>query len=516
MVSKKIIGFLIFLLYFAFSIPSFAKTLRIGSGATPTTFDWTQASNLTESAIFLNTQRGLYRYDQLLHKPVKDIAESLTVSSDHQEYIFKINKNAKWSDGRPVFAQDFVYSWLKVLSPSSTSSYLRYLFDIKNAQSYNERKITDSNEVGIKAIDDFTLKVTLNKSYLNWESVTTFWTFSPLRKDQVEKFGSNWSRPGVQLSTGAYTVESYETDKKLVLSKNPYGPPSASNIDKVEIYITHSFSERLADFKSNKIDVAFGVAPSELPKIKKMKELKGFPVARFTYLAPNTKRYPMSNEKFRKAIFYALKHSEFNIKGDTYQLTKTLLPLGQFHTQELLLPAFNSLLAKKALKESGVVLNSKFKLKILSIPYEPFEQLAKETEKQLKENIGINSEISTVSGSSFDTTLALGDYDILIYAWSSKLNTPIDYLTAFSNQSKSTGVFAEGAIYEQFMSTVTNSKDNAQIKKTLIKAQRFLFIDQCLMLPLLYMTDYFLVHPNVENISLNKLSSFDLRSTKIY
>ena len=120
---------LILAFFFTQSLAS-AKTLNVRMTDAPVTLDWNGPSTMLEAPLILNLCEGLFSYEYPSRKLVPAIAESLTKSKDSTEYTFKIRKDAKWSDGKPIVAQDFVDAWLRLLSPQSTSIYIYYLFDL--------------------------------------------------------------------------------------------------------------------------------------------------------------------------------------------------------------------------------------------------------------------------------------------------------------------------------------------------------------------------------------------------
>lgn len=135
------------------------QVLRYNVGAEPQYFDPRKATGIPEFTMLLNLFDGLMRYNTK-GQIEPSIAESYTVSSDGIKWTFKL-RDAKWSNGEPVTAYDFEYSWKKALSPEIASEYAYQLYYIKNGEAYNSGEITNPDEVGVKALDDKTLEVTL-------------------------------------------------------------------------------------------------------------------------------------------------------------------------------------------------------------------------------------------------------------------------------------------------------------------------------------------------------------------
>ena len=116
----------------------------------------------TSYNILNNLMEGLTKFDDSLI-PQPALAESWEISEDGTTYRFKIRENVNWSDGQPLRAQDFEYSWKRILNPATGGHYAYFLYDLENAENYNTGKIKDPNKVGVKALDDQTLEVKLRR-----------------------------------------------------------------------------------------------------------------------------------------------------------------------------------------------------------------------------------------------------------------------------------------------------------------------------------------------------------------
>jgi oligopeptide transport system substrate-binding protein len=128
----------------------------------PPTLDWSLATDNVSINILHNIMEGLAGYDNKL-QPKPALAEKWSVSKDGKTYTYTLRAGVQWSDGTPLTAQHFWDSWERALNPKTASEYAYFLFDVENAQAYNEGKLTDTSKLGFKAIDAKTFQVTLNK-----------------------------------------------------------------------------------------------------------------------------------------------------------------------------------------------------------------------------------------------------------------------------------------------------------------------------------------------------------------
>jgi len=128
------------------------NTINVNIGNEPPTLDWSLAMDGTSYNILNNLMEGLTKFDDSL-VPQPALAESWEISEDGTTYTFKIRGNVNWSDGEPLKAQDFEYSWKRILNPDTGGHYAYFLYDVENAEEYNTGKIDDPDKVGVKALD---------------------------------------------------------------------------------------------------------------------------------------------------------------------------------------------------------------------------------------------------------------------------------------------------------------------------------------------------------------------------
>jgi len=179
------------------------NVFHLNLGTEPPDLDPAKMNDLTSYTVVMALMKGLTQYDEHL-KPVPAIAESWTRSPDGKHYEFHLRKDARWSDGKSVTAQDFVYAWERSLSPEMASDYAIFLFELKNGKTFFEGKLKNFSEVGVKAIDAHTLTVDL-------ERPTPFFFFffaapvaMPVRKDMVDRYGDTWTEAGHYLSNAPF------------------------------------------------------------------------------------------------------------------------------------------------------------------------------------------------------------------------------------------------------------------------------------------------------------------------
>lgn len=155
-------------------------------------------------------------------------AERYEANETGDVYTFYLRQNAKWSDGQPLTAKDYVWAWRRTLDPATANPYASTVYIIKNAQAINEGTITDLTQLGVEAVDDYTLKVTLEQPAGFFPRLAAFPTLYPVRQDVIEKFGADWVEPENIVCNGKYVPTLWEKDVQLVFERNPnyWGEPA--------------------------------------------------------------------------------------------------------------------------------------------------------------------------------------------------------------------------------------------------------------------------------------------------
>ncbi len=240
-------------------------TLQWNLGAEPKTIDPALNSAVDGGHIINNTFEGLMRKDNEGIKPA--MAESYTISDDGTVYTFKL-RDAKWSDGQAVKAQDFEYAWKRALDPAVASEYGFQMFYIKGAQAYYEGTGT-IEDVMIKAIDEKTFEVTLASPTPYFLDLTTFYTFMPVREDVVVQNPEGWAAdPALTVSNGPFKLKEYKVGDRIVLVPNTnYWKADQTKLTQIDAMMIVDQSTALTAYEANELDVIDSVPTSEIPKL---------------------------------------------------------------------------------------------------------------------------------------------------------------------------------------------------------------------------------------------------------
>jgi oligopeptide transport system substrate-binding protein len=226
----------------------------------------------TDYSIYVNAQlfEPLARID---NKGILTLleAKSIEVGADKRTWTITLAPNYKWSNGQPITAADWEYSWKRILDPKLSSEVAAFLVDIENADDYNKGKITDVSKVGIKATGEYTLQVVTAKPAPQFRAILALPYLTPIPKAVVEKTGDKWIAPENILSNGPYKLVSRVNDQSIVMEANPYYGGNKPAIPRIEMTIASGdlCTAQLRAYEADEVDFATCVPSQDIARMRK-------------------------------------------------------------------------------------------------------------------------------------------------------------------------------------------------------------------------------------------------------
>ena len=266
-----------------------SKELNITLAGDIPTLDVSKASDMDSFYMLTNTMEGLTRVDAKgIATPA--MAESWEQSEDGKTWTFKIRKDAKWSNGDPVTAKDFEYSWKRTLNPETASQYGYVMYDIEGASDYNNAKVNNADNVGVKALDDNTLEVKLNRRVNYFDQLMSFCVFFPQNQQFVEaQDGKNGTTAENTVYNGPFDMTTWKMDDLCVLSKSPtYWDKNSVKLNKVNLKVVKDSNAAINLYETDQIDVV-GLSSENVDKYKDSKEFMTTKKAETYFLLLNNK-----------------------------------------------------------------------------------------------------------------------------------------------------------------------------------------------------------------------------------
>ena len=464
-----------------------------------------------------STMEGIYRIGKN-SKVEPGLATKTEVSKDGLTYTFTLRKNDKWSNGDPVTAQDFVYSWRRTVDPKTGSQYA-YLFDvIANANDIIAgKKAVDT--LGIKAEGKYKLVVTLEKKLPYFKLLMGFPVFFPQNQNVVEKYGKKYGTAAKYLVyNGPFKMEGWSGSNlswKLVKNKN-YWDKKDVKLSQINFSVNKSTTTSYNLYQSKKLDYT----PLSTEQAKQLKGKDGYQVlkeARTNYLEFNETNKVFANKKIRQALSYAVNRQ---VLADKVLGAGTLPSLGivsrdlAFNKGKDFAVAakttagvtYNKAKAQKLLKEGlAEVGQSKLSFTLLGDDTDVSKQVTESLQSQIQQTLP-DVDVS-VSNVPFKTRLQRsedGDFDVVVSAWGADFADPISFLDLFTSDNSYNNGKWKNAEYDKLI-TASKTTDAGNVDKRwddMVKASKILSEDQGVA-PLYQLNVAYMLNPSVKGVIQN-------------
>lgn len=491
------------------------QIINIGNGGEPKDLDPHIVTGVPEFRILLNTFEALVAKDPKTLEPIPGVAESWKISKDGKVYTFKLRKNAKWSNSDAVTAQDFVYSWTRLLLPATASEYNYQGFYIKGARDFNAGKTKDPSTLGIKALDPHTLEVTLENPTPFFLSLLYHHSLMPVHKATIEKFGVRWTRPENIVSNGAFMVKKWEVNKVITLEKNPhYWDAGKVALTQANFFPIEKHDTEEKMFRSKELHVIDEVPLEKMPVWQKDKSgsYVNYPYLGSYFYLFNTKLKPLDNKDVRRALSLAIDRKKLvNFVTRGGQLPGTLLtPPGTGGYKPIArLPEDLSQIkkAKELLAKAGFPDGKGFpKLDILYNTNENHKKIAEAIQQMWKENLGIDVGLFNQEWKVYLDAQHSLNYQIARKGWIADYNDPNTFLDMFVTDGGNNNTGWSNKKYDNLIAAAAKEKSQEKRFKIFQEAEDIL-LDELPIMPIYIYTRNILLsrdvqgwHPNVEDI----------------
>lgn len=307
-------------------------TLVVNNATEVQTLDPGLARGQPEHRITLALFEGLAAYDPKTLEPVPGVAEKWEISPDGKTYTFHL-RDCEWTDGRKVTAGDFVYAWTRVLDPATPTDYAHILFFIKGAEAFRLKKNPDRASVGLRAKDDRTLVVELENPCPFFLELCAFFVYNPVRKDVIEKHGTQWTRPENIVVNGPFKVASWKPTDSIVLEKNPkYWDAAKVKLPKIKFLPIENRSTAWGLYKEDQCDWVTTLPVELIEEIVKRPDYHGDTFLGTYYYSFNVTHPALKDKRVRKALALAV---------DRETLTSKITKQGQVPAYHFAPPSFD-------------------------------------------------------------------------------------------------------------------------------------------------------------------------------
>ena len=461
------------------------NSLTLNLGGEPDSIDPQLTMGISGGTVDDLIMEGLLRKNKE-GESVPGIAEKWDVSEDGLEWTFHL-RDAKWSNGDPITAEDFRSGWIRALDPKTAAENAGMLFMIKNGEEFNAGKVNEE-EVGIRVMDNKTLVVELKTPTPYFDDLVTFKAYMPLNeKFYNEKGDKYFTEPENTISSGPYLLKEWNHESDLKFVKNPdYWDAANVKVENITLKLITDSKAALSSFKNRELDVV-GLTVEQLTEFKDDPKLVKAPDGGMWYLLFNTNLPALKNQKIRRALVMAVDRKELveNVLGGAERYSETFVPAGigmrglskdfyeEVPTKQ---PDFNPEEAKKLLTEGleEVGLTKLPDLEIIFGDSGNTKAIAEYIQENLRKNIGVEVKLSAITGKERIQRTKQRDYQIAINNWTGDFKDPITYLDLFDSSNASNRGDFKNAKYDALVKIVKSTADPAVRVPAMIEMEKII------------------------------------------
>ena len=491
------------------------QAFRMPISNEPPTLDWSLATDSVSFDILTNIMEGLTQYDSNL-EPIPAIAKRWETSNNGKIITYYLRNDVFWTDGEPVTAYDFEYSWKRLLNPATAAQYAYFLFDIENAQEFNSGKISDPSKVGVIAKSDLILEVLLKKPVVYFPSITTFMVTFPQRKDIVEKFGDHWTDPANIVTNGPFKLSNWEHEYKLTLTANESFYEGQPQLDTILAYVIREKTTALTLYETGELEMV-ELPPVAIPHFKKHEEYKNLPQLRGYYYGINVLKPPFDNPLVRRAFAHSIDRARLPLllKGEEIP-SSSWIPKGMFGYNPDIGAKFDPDAGKKLLAQAGYPNGEGLPEIIAMYNTNDTNRLIGEfLQAQWKEHLNVNIQLESQEWKVFLNRLQVDPPQIFRLGWGADFPDPDNFMNLFISSSGNNRLQWNNPRYDELVSLGATLVDLVERKRVYDEAQRILTETEAAIIPLFVATQNLLIKPYVKGFEMNSMELMYLKKVRI-
>jgi oligopeptide transport system substrate-binding protein len=440
---------------------------------------------------------------------IPGVAEKWTVQGT--KWTFILRKNAKWSNGEPVTADDFYFAIKRACDPLTAAEYSYMMYHIKNAEEFNKKKITDFSKVGVKVLDPYTLQIELARPTPFFASILAFPTYFPVSEKHYNLNKKNFSlKPETMLYNGPWKIAKWIKSDRIIVEKNEqYWNKESIKISKIAYLFIRDSNTTINMYKNNQLDLT-AVAGNKLEQFKDSPELKGFDQGTIAYFEYNVNNKFFANKKIRKAFAFAVNRDEYVskvLKGGSmpaYAFVPGLIrgknkSFRQEYGEKLF--SYSTVEAKKLLAEglkeighTGVVT-----VKLMTDDGDRALQSAQYIQENLRAALGVNIVIETVTFGMRLTNMQNKNFDFCFALWGPDYMDAMTYMDLWITNGGNNHTGWGNAVYDAEIRKAQNSGDNNVRMDAMARAEKIL-IEEMAIAPMYVRYRNYVTKPHLKGV----------------
>ncbi len=495
------------------------QTLHMGNLGEPNDLDPATCDTGETFNIIMALMEGLTQYDARTSQPVPAVATRWEVAPDNLNWTFHLRPEARWSNGDPVVAADFVYAYQRMLSPGLAAEYASMLFALKNGRAFYTGKVKDFSQVGAEAVDDHTLVLHLEFPVPYLPTMVCGFAWYPVNRKTIERFGrmdqrgSPWTRPGNYVGNGPFTLTQWTPNQVIRVTKSPtYWNQGHIRLHEVDFYPIEDLFGEEALFRSGGLHMTCSMPPDKIAAYKANPQLRDLlklePIFWTYYYAFNVAKPPFTDARVRRALNYCI---------DRKEIVERVALAGQQPADHLTPPTgggfnataglpFNPELARKLLAEAGYPGGKNFPpVEILFNSNEQHKKIAETLQQMWRRELGIEVTLYNQEGKVWINTIRAKDFQIGRQSWGGDYMDPSTFLDLMLTDNGNNVTNWSNAEYDRLVRKADQGSNQSERFALYQKAEQIL-ADECPLLPIYFYTRANLRRPDVKGWYENPLN----------
>jgi len=483
--------------------------LIVGNGADPDTLDPHLLIGMPEANIVAALSEGLVVLDPDDSRAVRPgVAERWVHSSDYLRWTFHLRRDARWSDGAPLTARDFVYSFRRMLSPALGSEGADLLYVIRNARAYNRRELTEFAQVGIKAPDDHTLELTLEYPAQYLLPMLAGTNFVPVNRVAVEAGGgidnpdNRWARAGTYVGNGPFLLSEWHVNREVLVERNPqYWDAANVALNAVRFLPIDDPKAETQAFLAGELHVTQTVAAGALERLREERPGAVNSEAMLgAYLYEfNTRRPPLDDERVRRALALAVDRQTIASSLATGQAAiGGIVPPGipDYKTVPAAPPRVGE--ARELLAQAGYPGGAGFpEVTLLINRFTLHRRVADMVTRGWAKNLGIKVKVREASWKTYLARMADDNFDIARSGWVAGYFDPGGFLEIMTSDGISNRTGWSDPAYDALIAEARTTTDRSRHMMLMRKAEDLMLAQQPLI-PIMNYSQTYLLDPRVK------------------
>lgn len=501
--------------------------LHYGNGAEPQGLDPHLVTGVPENHIVRAIFEGLAVKNPITLEPEPGVAERWEISPDGTTYTFFINPKARWSNGEPITASDYVWSWHRALHPKTGSLNAYMLFPVVNAEEFASGELEDFQQVGIKSVDDNTLRVELKAPTPYFMQLMDHYSTFAVHPETILKFGemsdrfTPWTRVENIVSNGPFTLKEWSINQQIKVEKNiNYWDRSNVSLNGVYFYPTENAVTEERLFRSEQLHVAGGIPINKIPVYR---ALENSPYVQAPYLGTyyyliNTKISPVDDVRVRKALSYAVDREKLarTVLQNTAIPAYSITPPDTLGYNPPRLFSYDPQRARELLAEAGYPDGQGWPgLQITYNTQDDHRKIAIAVQKMWKEELGIDVTITNQEWKVYLNTVSQGDFQLARRGWIGDYVDANNFLDLFLSKGGNNNTGYENAEFDNIILELAPKAASREDRYRLLFEAETLMMSEMPIIPFYTYTSKSLIHPSVSGIFPNLMNSLNLKYVEL-